>query len=766
MNVLIEKAELNPTLTIGEISEALLSGIKNLGNDFIHTGDALSVASSTSVSDSPEEVNALFYHFQFSERAKQLLLLWRNVLFQHLKGKVLLADGKNTETGLLEHWAQSVITIQEATSELKIWADQQLDALYHSPPGKKQLKQWRLQNNPWEIYRGQLQTIVDQAVFLEKNNQEALGHALVFREIKAAVSDNGRQYLKEVAEFENGVAEILELLENNGEANAGTIVRKLAKTEELVLLADHAGVFKTKLETLSEALPTKWQSVVVANGGLLLRSEMDLKRKAGQWLESEAMPLLYEIRELAAETQNGFKMVLSNVQNRLQLLPKGEPIDTAEYTQPFLAHRDRLKSIGNEMQVLVNTLQERLDKNFNLSNSYDSQHPFLPVSMQLSVGQLDRTRGRILGQFGALALQAKAWFDRIIRQVEQEESLGFAEKTVRYLEHRKPQPEATAYTSIFLTKGFVGSSFATGRAAEMTHLSQLFRHWEQGYRGAALLTGRRLCGKTFVGEWAASSHFPGNTIRITAGQEVVIDGRKLPATTDLAAALDFVKKHALLNRPLLWLDDLELWQDAHHNFFDNMEALVGFIDRYATRCFVLAATNHLAFRHIQSLLGMDKAFQTTIHLNTMQQDDIAHALLIRHGATHKKLVSKENGEPIAVSAFRSLANKVGRAAHGNIGEALQWWTSSVRMNEDDTVFLDFNDKYSLPQNPDADTNLLLGEIIWQKRTDEYRLRRQFGPAFGDHYVHLLRRLLGMGVVRRRAGGGLEVEEAAVNGLAF
>ena len=52
----------------------------------------------------------------------------------------------------------------------------------------------------------------------------------------------------------------------------------------------------------------------------------------------------------------------------------------------------------------------------------------------------------------------------------------------------------------------------------------------------------------------------------------------------------------------------------------------------------------------------------------------------------------------------------------------------------------------------------------EKRTNEYRLRRIFGPAFTEKYAPILQRLIGIGLLRRQLDGWLEINEVLVNEL--
>lgn len=756
-------------LSLLEKTGSNLSGPESLDtaglrDAFVELGDRYLEALDHLKPGAPEEAEALFLHFHWAERMKQLLLLYRDVLFQHLKGKVLLADGKLGEEALRNHWERSVETLRAAGAELARWVEEKSGELSQGGTVvRKQLEQWRLQNNPWPVYREQLNAISAQGDFLRKNHGEALAALEVFQKIRRLAADMIKRCTSDIQTLETLAGETQSWLETTQDS-AQKIASRLEHTEATLSLQNHLEDLIRDMEKEAALLPEKWQAALGVEGGLVLRSDLDLLRRVMQWLEGEALPLLYEIWELAEAGFNEARMAFSNIRNRVLIVDTKEPFQAAGLVQPLVRNRIFLRdSLGKSADLIV-LIDERMETQFRLSNIYDTAHPFLPVSMQSAVRQLGARPTRTFDRIQAWFSARLAFLQGLLRRVEQEEQLSFSEKVARYIETRQPDTTNPHYVPIFMTRGFVGASFAVGRRAEMEHLENLVRQWEAGFRGAAILSGDRFSGKTFLGEWAASRFFPGKIIRLSPGAEIVLKGRKSPATYNLGEALDFLKKHGLNDRPLLWIDDLELWQDTTHTLFDNARALLRFNDQSANRCFVLVSMNRWVHRQLQAQLDIDRGFQATINLGEMTREEIARAILIRHGATHKKLVQKEGSE-LTPGQYSTLVKQIWRMAAGNIGEALQWWAASVICLEEDQVICNLPEEYTFPEMPDTDTALLLEEILLQKRTDEYHLRKQFGPAFQERYVDVVRRLLAMGLLSRLPDGDLEVRDCVANAVA-
>ncbi|MCB0851349.1 MAG: hypothetical protein KDD63_03835, partial [Bacteroidetes bacterium] len=105
-----------------------------------------------------------------------------------------------------------------------------------------------------------------------------------------------------------------------------------------------------------------------------------------------------------------------------------------------------------------------------------------------------------------------------------------------------------------------------------------------------------------------------------------------------------------------------------------------------------------------------------------------------------------------------------RLSGGNIGETLNLWANSTEKVGEGLVSNNIKNKLIFPDLDNPDTYLLLGSILLQKRTNEYRLRKLFGPAFPERYLDILRRLISVGILIRQPDEWLEINELVVNDL--
>ncbi|RME99479.1 MAG: hypothetical protein D6772_07670, partial [Bacteroidetes bacterium] len=485
---------------------------------------------------------------------------------------------------------------------------------------------------------------------------------------------------------------------------------------------------------------------------------------------SEIIPILYEIWETAELQHNSLRMALANIRNRVLILTSDtqeEPPNFAreDVSQPLLSFLRKFVDWQQQQDVQFAVLTQRLDKEFWLSHLFQGQRRFLPIPLQSAIQQLRLNQDAWWSGIRQWVRRRLSSIERFHRNVALEERLSISEKIVRSIEQRTAEPQNQQYTSIFLTKGYIGESFWVGRKQEEQRFRKLVQQWRNGYRGAVLLSGTRLSGKSLFGDMMANRYFSDNIIRLRPGTSLALAGRTLEVQDDLQATLSFIQKYALQSKAIVWIDDLELWTSPDHPLGRNARLLMQHIDASSTHLFFLVSVGNAYVQQLDFSLGWRKVFQAEINLDQMPLDDIRQAILIRHGATHKYLVD-EQGHELSASDIRRHIKRVYRAAHANIGEALNEWAAYTRYHGRDTVSLGAVSYSGLPDFLHPNLALLLKVLISDKRTNEYRLRKHFGEAFNTHYRSMLQRLLSSGLVRRGLDGWLEINELIVNEVGY
>lgn len=713
------------------------------------------------------ETNHLPYQiatFLWAEQAKMLLLLLRDALFEEQKAALLHRTGRLVRAQQETLWFQTKQTIHQAlqrTQENSHRAAQDYDDV-------KRAQKWKHQENPWPTYKKQIRTIVQQTQDLAQDYlildtiQDAMD------EVNALVDQTAEHCLNDLKTNNDTIDRVINLVvhSNNKPTQALAQIREITHK---IGSAIYITTFKERLEFLLRPFDIKIKPIVGIKAGILQRRDFAPQRNTTDWFESEVYPLLYEVWELTDQGTSGLRMILLNMTNGLDVLQRERPdalfAQPASLIKPLETFQKDLATLGEDVINLIQLIHKRVDKELQVTCLFDTQRPFLSVSLQSNLNRRiwNQQHGWLArGQrvVATVSDRVEAWWQRI----QNNKSLSISEHIARCIQSRQEDEDNRHYTNIFLTKGYVGESFMVGREAEFERFEQLVHNWWAGFRGAALLTGDRFSGKTVFGEIVARRFFPNNFYSLHPNTALTIEGRKMQTSYDLGEALGFVIKHARSKKSLVWIDDLEVWWDPKVPFYQNTQRLMECIDAHSNRLFFMVATNAKIQQQLSHFTHTERIFQAELDLNQLSRQAVQQAIAIRHGATQKKLVNAK-GEQLTPKAFDRLARKIYKNAAGNIGEALLQWAHSTYYVDENTVEHRSEAYRTLPSFLTEDSHLILDVLLLHKRANEYRLQKLLGAQpFNERYATVIRRLLNVGVLRRQLDGFIEIETTIVNDL--
>lgn len=717
----------------------------------------------------PSLEDYLFY-YEWLDIAKQFLILWRNTTFGHLQAQLLVADG-NLATEGFDSWQEAAAHQLNGASEalLDYLPKRERELAIDERAQRRQMESWGHQALPWPVYREQISTISSQLEDLYANQRMLHSDSQQLHDLRETIFRNIHAGLEELRALKEIAASTIAYIGENSQEHQGRIPVYLENQEQQLPRTNYGKVFNKQLEKGLEGLSGETQVPVAIEGAMIQVKEIDFRRYISRWLDSEVLPLLYEIWEVSTNIRNNLKMALINIRNRAILLTNenAEAADRAnlsqELVQPLNSFIQQTGDRMLELEELHQVIHQRMGENFKLSSVFRQREFFLSVPLQSTINQFRNNQNQLLLQLQRWWKRQRKQVERWLTNVQKEDSMSLSEKIVRFVESRQVGKDNQAYTSIFLTRGYIGESFWVGRKAELKRVAAVVNSWKNGYRGTILLTGDRFCGKSLFGDLVSNRHFPNQTIRLSPNSTIQFQGRTFTTSYDLEEALNFVSKYRFDQPPLIWLDELELWHSPDFSISHNVERLGQHIDRNGTRIFYLVSAGNILRQQLEQNQHFDRHFQAVIPLDAMNQEEVYQAILIRHGATHKELVG-EDGLPVEAAEFQQQANRLYRAANGNIGEALNLWAVSMKAISTEKVIQSKKSLFNLPNFIEADQAILLRTIMLEKRTNEYRLRKRFGPAFHPRYGEALLRLLSVGLVHRHLDGWLEIDEVAVNSI--
>ncbi|MEM6396370.1 MAG: hypothetical protein AAF741_08490 [Bacteroidota bacterium] len=711
--------------------------------------------------------------FEWAGRARDYQRLWRDAMVESRKARVLHRIGQVDQGALKELHDKTLGRLGEV---LDLWRKTiSSDLQLTEKEQKNELYIWSKENIPWPTYRGQIKELTKQCGLLAEDYDKLEKISDRLEHLRTLLTTEAEGRLESLRYQQSEVAKLVQLIDEEEKAekpSAKRIMRSIAEVESKLPSPTFEIDMQQSMLANVQELPAQTRIYIGTRNSRLLYKEVNFRTAVPSWIEGEVLPILYEIWEEGDLSKSQLQLALANIRNRLSVLDQiaqepsevdGEGVERlpADLEAPLVNYLDKTIEVEKSVEEYVNPLCALVNRELKLARIYDQDGKFLPKTTNAGFRQIEGAKSAVSGRFYNWFTQARHQLSTFIDRAVQEDKLSRSEKVVRAVQSRRLQLTYPAYANIFITRGYVGESFFTGRDAEIARMGQLVADWNKGYRGAVLLTGKRQSGKSLFGELITNRYFPTNVIRLSPGMPLMVNGRSFQTTYELRDALEFIKKHTISQRPAVWMDDLELWHDRDHPLGVNVAALEQFIDAEGMRMFFLVGCGNAAYYRLNATLNLARTFQARINLGRLALPDLVKAVFIRHGATHENL-RDESGELLSEREFRKLVSSVYKTADGNVGDALRAWANSIYSHPDGGVVARLTPVYPMPGPIDKDSGLLLGTLMRLRRADEYDLRRVFGPSFPVRFRDAIRRLQGVGLLHRRENGELEITPCIVN----
>ncbi|MDH5413983.1 MAG: hypothetical protein OEW87_07590, partial [Flavobacteriaceae bacterium] len=412
-------------------------------------------------------------------------------------------------------------------------------------------------------------------------------------------------------------------------------------------------------------------------------------------------------------------------------------------------------------EAILTKINDEIQKEFLVSNLFKNK-PFLEVAIQSTINLGSTT---LLKEIKARFENLRSYFNAQYKKNNYQDSFSNIEISSRCITYRMLAKEDENYDILFLTKNFIGDIFLVPRELQEQQLQEAINHWNQGFNKAVLIEGDRLSGKSTFLDYTSKKYFGKDIVLLKPNSTSVIDGRKFKTTKDLKEALQYVKNNNVKNtRPILIIDDIELWLDAEHHFLDNIRALVNFIENESDEIFLVLATSSALVTSLDNRFGFSKIFSTLINMNNTDKEEVVRAILLRHGASHKTLVSNDK-EPISEGRTQKIINKLSKQHQNNIGVVLQAWTYNTVASEEDKIiyneiefeFVDFFTNEEL---------IILKQASIFKRITELGIKLVTSNKYETNFNSAIKRLINTKVLLRDESGSLYINPVILSEIGF
>lgn len=711
--------------------------------------------------------NAYAINFYWSQSAKSYLLLCRDTLFEQQKADILTQEDLLTKAQrdqLCHEGKDLLVRAMEDIIQSEESAGEQM--------GPKEIRHCKLQLNPWPVYQQQMVSIQTQIQQISESRPSLLKVASetirLRRQLEHTLEICHWELLELKANLQEAGKFIRKVVEEDADKGPAKIAARMPEYQNSIREEDYLKDLENRLDNIYLEFPERNTLPIGIQGGILITDDIDIRRKVRTWMKGEILPLVYEIWELTDLRRRSAQMTFLNVRNWARILSEPGSVEEKEinFDEILVLFDDlelRTDQALQDMERLQQVADGRLTGFLRTHRLYSEYRPYLPIEVESTINRLRKGQNRFIkGIVDGYKTQTRR-VKKFLRRLEREETLSNSEKIVRRIKERTGDPDNHQYNSIFLTKGFVGTSFTVGREEELDHAKLIVDNWEKGYRGSILITGERYSGKSLFSELIATNFFPEDTYRIEANSILTVEGRKFTTGHNLSVVLENIRKYKGSERCMILVDDLENWWTDEISIHDSARQLARFANLHNSHFFLVVTMGNTLLAHLEQTVDIRREFQSEMNMDRVSAQMIRESILVRHGATHKKLVN-EKDEVLTPQQFRRQTNAIYSESRGNIGEALNLWALSTWRVDEEHVINRFKRGHDLPDFLESDLGILLAAILLLRETNEFKLRHIFGPAFSTRYAPVVRRLLGVGVLRREINGLLEINPVLVNRL--
>lgn len=732
----------------------LMSCISSNLNDLVKSYNALGDHVYENTTDAH---NTLLINYTLSEDFKTVLLLQRDVFLELNKASLCEREITMSDIQLINHFIESKDIVVKNLEEFN---NQILSEKNKHTHDKKILKNESLklshQTNPWDIYKSQYETIINQIKMIDEQTTLALMSIAAFDKLKEVVIELTNKHKAMVGKISDNINHISKNTKEDKDYN-----ELIDYAEEQ--LANHSIIenrqyaFSETVNNQINQLPRIEMPMRSINGLLSIR-EIDLRKRAQKWFDYQILPEFMDLIGLETQLINKYSLSLINLKNSLQLSKETQENSKFKSAISSLSRLDNhINEIKTKGDTISKALKDKVNNELLITNLIKGKH-FLDVTLNSSINVEGST---FIKNIKEKVQKGKSYFNAQYKKSLHYETVSNMELSSQCIAHRMFKDENTHYDSLFLNKKFIGDLFLVPRKVQEQKLKHIVEQWNQGFNKSVLVSGDRLSGRSTFLDYSAKKFFGKDIVTLKPNSDATIDGRKFKTTFDLKEALQYVKNNNIQStRPIILIDDLEMWRDAEYSLLYNIRALMNFIETESDDALVMASTTSISIKQLDNRLNFSSTFTHTINVNDADEDEIVDAILIRHGAAHRDLIS-EDLEIISNSKLRVLAHKLAKQNNYNLGNTLQSWTFNTFVQDNDEVV--FKDSYyEFLDFFTAQEVIILKQALVFHHISEYSIKSFTTSAFDTEYKSALRRLMNTKVLLRNMSGNLYINPVVVN----
>jgi len=734
-----------------ELKRYIFSDFSELSNFYITASNIELLEGFSKKEKSPDRY---LFHYALSKPFKDLMLLHRDVLLQLQIAAHKVEELVVSKEVRATHFLESKSILQQAFGFFRKSIEQEYRTIARfNKSGKEISKKVIHHKNPWEVYREQFDDILEQFHIIEAAGLSFHKIIEVFYSIKEYTTGSYRDSLEDAKNSEKTIGKIsASLVEMNDHEQIPLVISKIDAAVKSIetpgkQLEGFSVLLEEKIKTLSVlSFPT------ATNQGMLLIRKIDLNRTVKKWLDYELLPYLIDLWDNQNNLASFYNHSLSNLKSSLKLIKSNKSLEHLSSQVLTLKEIKRTIKLNIQKQEdLIKAVENKINHKLLATNIYSSEE-FLEVSFQSSFTQYTTgSSGLLIDWYNKI----KDTFNKLNLSYEKSISStpdNLMEQSVNCINFRMVKEEKAHYDTLFLNKNFIGDLFLVTRLEEEAKLEACFRDWKNGFNKSAFITGNNLSGKSTFMEDFAKKHFGKDIILLETDSTITIEGRKFKTTRNLKEALQEANKNIYNSKPVLIIENLEYWRSEDSSLLNNVRALVNFVLSESDRIFIMVSTSKAMQKHLDQRLPFTNAFTTRLNLNKTKSEEIFKAVLIRHGASHKKLVNKDR-HVMSTKQFEHNVEELATKFDYNIGEVLQAWAYSTKITDDNLVIFEETEN-SFQDFFTSEEVIILKYVYLYKYINEVLLKSFLGKRYNLNLDSGIKRLINTKVLWRNSNGNL------------
>lgn len=742
------------------LTQVILSDFISLSNQYITIGDQ--EITKLQEGKAVDILEIEFLHYVFPELFKDIVILHRDVLLQ-----LHIAQNKKHEKVisddiLYSHFEKSRDILHQAITSLVISINEFQNTLRTKKNTNKTALKIKHQQNPWYIYKEQFFTGLKQLEEIKDANQNFDKTLEIFNTIKNITIHICVEARKEIEAsndiLQQTIAKIKSINSIDQINEVNSWIDKIISKADLSSLQqeNYSRTIETEISNLKEInLP------VATNEGVLQKRKTDFNKSVKKWLDYESLPFLIEIWDTKTTMISFLNHSLLNLKSSLVLSKNNDTLDAIpSQLQTLKEIQDTLSKNSVTQETSIAFVQDKINKEFLATNIYNKEE-FLEVSLQSSITQYASIKG---GAFIRLKNKVKHLFSDFSSKYEPysySENHSRLEATIKCINHRMYKESNAHYDTLFLNKNFIGDLFLVPRLEAEETLSNNVSLWKEGFNQSTLILGNPLSGKSTFMEYIAKKYFGKHIIFLSVNTTITIEGRKFKTSYDLKEALQYIKNNLYNIKPLILIDDIELWRDEKSSLLNNIRATIQFMESESDNAYLIVSTSQAMQAHLDKRLLFSNAFTSVINLSKSSTKEIHDAVLLRHGAAHKTIVHPD-GQSMPSKQIKKEVLKLSKELNYNIGEVLQAWTYSTTVIDNNNVVYEEKD-FKFKDFFTSEEIIILKYVFLYKYIHETLLKKFIGKQY-IIYQSALKRLINTKVLLRNNAGILKLNTVVSNDI--